>query len=61
MNRRAFLSKSAGAVAALSTTRLKAQATANDRITIAAIGVGGRGGADLRAFASRNCTFRKLL
>ena len=53
MNRRAFLSKSAGAVAALSTTRLKAQATANDRITSAGIGGGGRGGGDLRAFASR--------
>ncbi|NQU23208.1 MAG: Gfo/Idh/MocA family oxidoreductase, partial [Candidatus Nealsonbacteria bacterium] len=53
MNRRMFLSKSAGAAVALSTTSLKARSAANDRITVAAIGVGGRGGADLKAFASR--------
>lgn len=56
MNRRIFLSKSVGgaaAAAALSTGRLGARAAPNDRITIAAIGVRGRGGEVLKVFASR--------
>ena len=56
MNRRSFLSKSVGAAAAavtLSTRRLKARAAPNDRITIAAIGVRGRGGGVLQTFAPR--------
>ncbi len=56
MNRRVFLSKSVGAAAAavtLSTRRPRACAAPNDRITIAAIGVRGRGGGVLKVFASR--------
>ena len=56
MNRRVFLSKSVGAAAAavnLSTKRPRACAAPNDRITIAAIGVRGRGGGVLEVFASR--------
>jgi len=56
MNRRSFLSKSVGAAAAavtLSTGRPRACAAPNDRITIAAIGVRGRGGSVLKVFASR--------
>ncbi len=56
MNRRIFLSKSVGAAAAavtLSTGRTRAWAAPNDRITIAAIGVRGRGGGVLEVFASR--------
>lgn len=56
MNRRVFLSKSVGAAAAavtLSTRRPRASAAPNDRITIAVIGVRGRGGGVSNAFASR--------
>ena len=56
MNRRSFLSKSVGAAAAavtLSTGRPRVRAAPNDRITIAAIGVRGRGGSVLEVFASR--------
>ncbi|MHC4692721.1 MAG: Gfo/Idh/MocA family protein [Planctomycetota bacterium] len=56
MNRRVFLSKSVGAAAAavtLSTRRPRACAAPNDRITIAVIGVRGRGGAVSKVFASR--------
>jgi predicted dehydrogenase len=54
MNRRFFLSKSIGAAAVtLSTLRSKTRAAPNDRITIAAIGVRGRGGGVLNTFASR--------
>ena len=56
MNRRIFLSKSVGAAAAavtLSTRQPRACAAPNDRITIAAIGVRGRGGGVLKVFASR--------
>jgi predicted dehydrogenase len=56
MNRRVFLSKSVGAAAAavtFSTGRPRAFAAPNDRITIAAIGVRGRGGGVLKVFASR--------
>jgi len=54
MDRRSFLSKSAGAAVAFSAARLNAQTAKNDKITIAAIGVGGRGWGVLRAFASRD-------
>ena len=52
MDRRTFVSASAvAAAAALSSQR--SQAAPIDRITVAAIGVRGRGGSVLRAFASR--------
>ncbi len=55
MNRRVFLSKSVAAAAAvtLANRQPRAYAAPNDRITIAAIGVRGRGGGVLKTFASR--------
>ena len=52
MDRRTFVSVSA-AVAATALTAKRSQAAPNDRITIAAIGVRGRGGSVLHAFSSR--------
>ena len=49
MDRRTFL----GASAVAGSLALQAQAAPNDRITVAAIGIRGRGGSVLKAFASR--------
>lgn len=53
MDRRTFLASSAVAATAVSTVSDAAPVSANDRITIAAIGVRGRGGAVMRTFASQ--------
>ncbi|MCH2119055.1 MAG: Gfo/Idh/MocA family oxidoreductase [Pirellulales bacterium] len=54
MNRRAFVARSAAAVAGMTiSNRTRAATSPNDQITIAAIGVRGRGFAVLKAFAAR--------
>ncbi|MCA9214435.1 MAG: Gfo/Idh/MocA family oxidoreductase [Planctomycetales bacterium] len=53
MDRRTFVSASTAALATTTMATGQTQAAPNDRITIAAIGVRGRGGSVLSAFASR--------
>ena len=53
-DRRTFLKTSTGAAAAVALTGLPSYAQSSDKLNIAVIGCGGRGGSNLRGVASEN-------